>query len=63
MKIKAIAFVRYFVTIVDIYDDNGTLWAICVTENGAIEQYKVDDLKIIDKDYLPKGETANENFS
>ena len=55
MKIKATAFCRYPVTIVDIYDDYGTLWAICVTENGAIEQYKVDDVKIIDNDYLPKG--------
>ena len=56
MKIKAKAFTRYPVTIVDIYDDHGDLWAICVAENGAIEQYKVDDVKIIDKEYLPKEE-------
>lgn len=54
MKIKAKAFVRYLVTVVDIYDDKGELWAICITENGAVEQYKVDDIKIIDEEYLPR---------
>lgn len=56
MKIKAKAFKRWFVTIVNIYDDHGELWGVCITENGAIEQYKVDDLEITDKEYLPKGE-------
>lgn len=56
MKIKAIAFNRYYVTIVSIYDDCGVLWAICITENGTIIQYKYDDLKVIDEDYLPKGD-------
>lgn len=56
MKIKAKAFERWFVTVIDIYDDHGTLWGICLTENGAVEQYKADDLKIIDEEYLPKCE-------
>lgn len=56
MKIKAKVFKRRFVTIVNIYDNYGELWGVCITENGAVEQYKVDDLEIIDEEYLPKGE-------
>ncbi len=56
MKIKAKVFDKWLVTIVNIYDDFGQLWGVCITENGAVQQYKVEDLEIIDEKYLPKGE-------
>ena len=55
MKIKAKAFGKYYVTIIDVYDDMGEAWAICISENGKIEQRRCDALEIIDEEYLPKG--------
>ena len=55
MKIKAKVFRKYYVTVIAVYDDMGTTWAICISENGVIEQYRCDVLEIIDEEYLPKG--------
>lgn len=44
-EIYAYAFGKYKVKIKDIYDDFGSIWAKCETENKSTEEYLISDLK------------------
>jgi hypothetical protein len=53
MQIKALAFDKWPVTIVHIYEEYNVLNAVCVTPNGVFENYFLKDLIVVDAAYLP----------